>query len=38
MIMLPSMCPYHTPCGLCTKFDKPCKEVCDSKKQKKINN
>lgn len=24
------MCPYHAPCGLCTYYDKPCKEVCNT--------
>lgn len=27
-------CKYHAPCGLCTKYDKPCNEVCNTKTKK----
>lgn len=25
-------CNYHAPCGLCTYYNKPCKEVCSPNK------
>ena len=28
-MLMREMCPYHAPCGLCTKYDKPCQEVCN---------
>lgn len=27
-----AFCNYHTPCGLCTYYNKPCSEICNPKK------
>lgn len=32
------MCPHYAPCGLCTYYDKPCKDVCHPQKSGTIKN
>lgn len=32
-MLMREMCPYHTPCGFCTKFDKECSDVCSEKRK-----
>jgi len=34
-MLMRDMCPYHAPCGLCTKYDKPCQEVCNKDRKPK---
>jgi len=30
-MLTPELCPHYSLCGFCTKFDKPCEEVCNEK-------